>query len=465
MNPDQKHPEYDEFSKVWKRCRDAATGQRAIHKGGEEYLPKLEGQSTDEYDKYRSRALYYNATGRTVEGMKGLVFRKKPVLVTPEMMKPWLEDITMTGISFNGLAKKNLEEVMKVGRYGLLVDYPLAPQLVEGASLTINDAAKMDIRPYIAGYTAENILNWILERVGSKTILTNVFLNEPVLNTAYKKQIRQLTLQNGYYQQFVWASGDKGSWELIQTVTPFMNGKALDWIPFWFSAAEESDGSVQNPPIEDMVYVNISHYQNSADLENGAHVSGLPTPYITGIDASDTPKLALGTGTSWQLPNVDSKVGFVHVGADGFATLEKLMDRKENMLAALGARMIAPEKKAAEAAETAGIRRGGENSVLGDIAGTVEMSLQQALAFMAEWGGAKGDVRFEINKDFLPMPMDAASLTAWVKAWQSGAVSEETFFEALQAGEVVGETLTFEDEQERKADSPPPLGTMTNDTE
>lgn len=460
--PDDKNPGYTEYALVWTMCRDASTGQRAIHGGGVKYLPKLEGQSDDQFKAYKQRALYYNATGRTVEAMKGLTFRKKPFLDVPDKMKPWLADITMTGISFIGLAKKNMEEVLKVGRYGLLVDYPQAPALGDGASLTINDADLLDIRPYMVGYTAENILNWNNQRVGSKTILMDVFLNESVDDPEYKAQVRQLTLQSGYYQQNVWLMDKKNKWTLAKTITPLMAGRPLEWIPFWFSAAEESDGSIQNPPIEDMAYVNISHYQNSADLENGAHISGLPTPYITGIDTQTS--INLGTGTVLNLPDVNSKVGFLEVET-GFETLEKLMDRKENMLAALGARMIAPEKKAAEAAETAGIRRGGENSVLGDIAGTVEMALQQALSFMAKWAGLTGDVRFEINKDFLPMPMDASALTAWVKAWQSGAISEETFFEALQAGEVVGETLTFEHEQDRKAESPPPLGTMTNDAE
>jgi hypothetical protein len=52
---------------------------------------------------------------------------------------------------------------------------------------------------------------------------------------------------------------------------------------------------------------------NSADLENGAHVSGLPTPYITGIDEKTT--INLGTGTILTIPEANSKVGFLQVDA------------------------------------------------------------------------------------------------------------------------------------------------------
>lgn len=76
MKPDDTHDEYKEFAPVWKRCRDAATGQRAIQKGLTSYLPALAQQDDTEYKSYQSRALYYNATGRTVDAMTGLVFRK-----------------------------------------------------------------------------------------------------------------------------------------------------------------------------------------------------------------------------------------------------------------------------------------------------------------------------------------------------------------------------------------------------
>jgi hypothetical protein len=453
--PDDKHGDYTEYASVWKTCRDASTGQRAIHSNGTRYLPKLAGQSDEEYSAYKARAVYFNATGRTVEAMRGLVFRKTPTVTVPKTMEPWLEDITLSGITMGGLARKTLEDVLKVGRHGLLVDYPPPPNTE--TPLTISQAQAQNMRPFISPYTAETILNWRNDRVGSKTMLVQVFLYETVkYEPDYSEQIRELSLMDGFYQQIIWRKDkNKNEWFEYERIVPTVNGDALNLIPFWFVGPEETDGSVCNPPIEDLAYINISHYMNSADIENGAHVSGLPTPYITGLDEKTS--VNLGTGTVLIVPNENAKVGFLQVET-GFETLEKLMDRKEQQMAAIGARLIAPEKKAAEAAETAGIRRSGENSVLADIAGAVEMPIRQALQFMAEWAGISGEVTFEFNKDFLPMQMDAQMLTALVAAWQSGAISEHTFFENMQAGEIIMESVTFDDEVDRKAESTPPLG-------
>ena len=241
-----------------------------------------------------------------------------------------------------------------------------------------------------------------------------------------------------------------------------MNGSPIDEIPFFFLSPEETGCDVQSPPIEDLVNVNISHYKNSADLEHGAHMSGLPTPYITGID--DESPVMLGSATILKIPNPESQVGFMQVGAEGFASIEKLMDRKEQQMAALGARLIAPEKKQVEATETHQIRRGAENSVLASIVGNVERQIVKALEFMALWGGYETEIRYELNKDYIPNPMSPAMLKELTAAWQSGAISEQAYFEALQAGEMYGDSVNFEDERERKAETPPALGNL-DDTE
>ena len=46
--------------------------------------------------------------------------------------------------------------------------------------------------------------------------------------------------------------------------------------------------------------------------------------------------------------------------------------------------------------------------------------------------------------------MTAEQLKAHVAAWQAGALSEESLFEALKQGEVIAESLSFQEEAARK---------------
>lgn len=461
-NPDTTHKEYDDLAPTWKACRDASKGQRAIHAGGKDYLDKLSGQTDAEYEAYKKRAQFYNATGRTVDGMTGMVFRKQPKHEVPTGMEAWLNNINLAGKSLGGFAKDCVNETIKLGHGGILVDAPPAPESED--PLTIAEAELISLRPYMTLYKAEDILYWEFGQVRNVTVLTTVTLSEKYINADGEEdaQIRELVLAGGRYIQIIWRKASE-QWVIHDTIIPTKGGESLTEIPFYFLAEREPGTELQDPPIEDLVNVNISHYKNSADLENGAHVAGQPTPYATGVP-EDSEALHIGSRTAWMLPDAESQVGFLQCGSEGFASLEKLMDRKEQQMAALGARLIAPEKKAAETAETASIRRGGESSVLSSLAESVERQIEAALGYMAEWAGLDGDVRFELNKDYIVASMDAQMFTAWVSAWQSGAISDETFYEGLQSGELVAETLGFDDEQERKGDSAGALGELNDDS-
>ena len=73
---EQTHKQYDKRLPQWMRCRDAFGGTDEVKAAGEKYLPKLMDQTPAEYKAYKARALFYDATARTVEGLSGAILRK-----------------------------------------------------------------------------------------------------------------------------------------------------------------------------------------------------------------------------------------------------------------------------------------------------------------------------------------------------------------------------------------------------
>lgn len=124
-------------------------------------------------------------------------------------------------------------------------------------------------------------------------------------------------------------------------------------------------------------------------------------------------------------------------------------------MAVLGARMLFPEKKAAEAVETASMHRQGENSALAALALAVARALSEAMTIARNWIGASGETGIALNTDYLPTPMSPQMLVALIQAVQSGNISRRTFFANLQRGEIVAADTAFEDEQiEIEAEQP-----------
>lgn len=464
MPVNTKHPQYERMAGKWKRCRDVADGQDAVHLAGEAYLPKLKDQLSEDYEAYKRRALFYNATWRTIAGLNGMLFRKPMTVEAPASVVPLLDDVTMMGVPFQIFSEGVGEEALKVGRLGVLVDYPRA----DTTGMTMADAQRMKLRPCMQMYTAESIINWRVERVNDVPRLALVVLceTEMVQEDAFKQKAetryRVLSLEDGAYTVSVYKVELDKDVLLEGPFVPLMNGRPLDYIPFAFIGADDCTPEVDEPPLIDLVNVNLSHYRTTADLEHGAHFTGLPTAWIAGHTpatdaAGNAEKLYIGSAAAWIFKDPTAKAEYLEFKGEGLGALEKLLDRKERQMAILGARMLEQQKKAAETAESQSIFRKGEESALAATSQVVSLGLTRVLEWFSAWAGAAGECKAELNRDFFPQPMTAPMLTALVSAWQMGAMSDQTLFENLQRGEVVRQGKTLEEEQKEIQESAPKL--------
>lgn len=475
MPVDTPHPDYAVASKRWKRMRDNAAGQDAVHGATVAYLPRLKDEPDDRYKARLARSPFFEATARTVEGLVGMLFRKSPTVDCPAALKLLLEDVTKSGVSFEAFGKGLATEVVTVARVGVLVDYPAPPQREEGAPpLTKQDVDKLNLQPHMARYEAESVLDWDEQWLNNRTTLCMVRLKEiysepdPADEFVRKtgEQIRVLDLVEGTYRQRLYRRADQaGPFEQYgPDVFPQMNGKPMGYIPFQFFGAEGNGPGIEKPPLLAMANINISHYHTTADLEHGAHQTALPQPWVAGVSpligVEGQPvdsTLYIGGGDAWQFPHAETKVGMLEYSGQGLAALEARRASKEAQMAVLGARMLEPQKTGVEAAETAGIHRAGEQATLASQADVLSRGLLNVLTWFAEWAGISGAISVKVNKEFFPLNMTAQEITAVVGAWQNGALSPQEKFEKFQKGGLIRDDKKFEEHETEIANAPPTL--------
>ena len=443
------HPEYTKYFTQWRLMRDVVEGQDAVHGAGVRYLPRLGGQDNDEYDSYKARAVFYGATGRTVDGLTGMIFRKPPT-VEDGGMGDFIDDVTLDNDSLRSFAENITKEVMMVGRCGVLVEYPISN--TEG--LIQAEAERLNMQPYFTKYKAEDVLNWRTERVDNKVVLSEVRLHEVIevqtdeFDYESVKQLRVLDLFDGLYRVRLYQEV-KGDYELIAEFFPIANGANMTFIPFVFFSAEGTQASAMKPPLVDLAYVNISHYQTTADLEHGAHFTGLPTAVITGFTKEDVDKgdYTIGSARAWGFTNPDADAKFLEFTGQGLGALVERMESKQAQMASLGAQMLSGDTRRNESTETAGMRHMGENSILANIAQSITEGLNTCLEYAGLWLGVE-PATTELNRDFSPTPMTPQMLTALVSTWQTGVISMESLFENLKRGEVIRHDKEFDEEQD-----------------
>jgi hypothetical protein len=457
---DSKHANYEEYAKKWQRTRAACDGQDAVHSKGVLFLPKLAEQTDIDYRNYVERATYFNACGRTLEGLVGMVFRKEPSKEYPTALQSIVDDLDLSGNSIDRTAQLIMTELIRIGRFGLLVEYPQVNVEVNSQA----QASALNLRPYVTHYPAESILDWRIERINNAMQPTMIKLMESyevsksVFEYECRPQIRALLLENGVYLQRIYRKPDGGDWtQFGDDIIPAMRGNPLTAIPFWAFGSETNSLDLQQPPILDLADLNLAHYRVNADYERGCHFAGLPTPVLAGFQFDENSKVAIGSTTCLVSSEPTAKWGFLEFTGQGLTALLDNLKAKEAQMAAVGARMLSPEKAGVEAEGTLLMRTNGETSVLASLTMMVSENLQQILQFMAEWLNVGGEIKYELSTDYVPVGLTAQELDSLVKSWQSGAISYPTLFSALKRGEIISNGTTLEDEQELIANETPVL--------
>lgn len=413
-----------------------------------------------EYHEYIERAEFFNAVGRTRDGLHGLMMRKPPVIDgIPDNLMSYLDDVDGKGNSFDHFTSDLMNDFIPKNWGGILNDAPEG-----GDGLSVLEAERERLSPFMTYYKAEDIINWHYEVIGRKNVLVYVVLREKyegpsstdMFTLTVKTLYRALYLdENGDYTQSLY---DEAGEIPIQTIVPKKFGKPRKDIPFYFLATEPKKSI-----LEDLIDVNKSWYQINADYKSGLHYVSVPVPYTLGFTPQgeikydekgnqyqeDVEPIKIRSNSFIHFPEGCTGAGMLEFGGSGMGELRSAMSDCEERMAILGARIISQEKSGVEAAETAKIHRAGENSVLARMANEVSDVLSLVLDDYLEWcsNTQNIDTHVHLNTDYDVANMSTADLTAYVAAWQAGAISKQTLFSNLKEGEVIESTKTFDDEQ------------------
>jgi len=419
-----------------KRLDHELLGDQTFVKVDEEYLPRLSGQSQDMYNNYKKRAVFFAAMSRTVTALVGAIDRKPPTMKGSDKVKTFAEDVTGTGVSLAEFLCDLEAEVMISGRVSVCIDRKNSG----------------DNRPYLVFYKSEDTVNWFSNSYADfEEELSGMVFREcyygPSVENRYEQvkmeQYREYSMDDkGNVTVTIWRLTDKQNtnaedeWEVYNQYPVTNRGRPLGFLPCVSIVADGSPMECPKPPLLDLVDINIAHYRNSADYEHGMHWTALPTPYFTGLTDREN-EISIGSGTAIVLPEPTSKAGFLEFTGTGLSTIKTAMDHKENMMSALGARMLAGKMDQSTSAEVARINYSGETAALSNIAKSMSRGMTRLLQMVARWENIKGyeAIAVHLNEDYVDSKLAAADITALMGAYQGGVMSLESLIWNLDQGE------------------------------
>lgn len=443
-----RHPEYNNFLTSWTVMRDTYDGEESVKEKGETYLPMKTGvraiTNIDDrkqvYNDYKFRAEFPEIVAPTIRGSLGLVHAKNSSYKLPAQLDYLVKQCTKTGLTLSFLNNKVTEEILLMGRVGLLA--------------TIDDDSG---EFYIALYPAERIINWDMD----DGRLTWLVLDETRVkrNPATNKWVsveEYLALQINDAGFFTYTTytytgrKDKNNKKIFTRSEEKMatsKGRPLDYIPFVFGGSMDTEPSPNDIPMYGLARLALRAYRLDADYVNSLHFTSEPTPYVTGVDKNSAPD-AIGAGNLWILPGENATAGMLEFSGPGLEAQDRAISATFQRALMFGAQMFSDTRKNSESGEAMKTRFTSQTSTLKMIAESSALTIKTALRYIARWAGIdEAGVEVKPNLDFFDHQLNHQEILAIVSGWQSGAYSKQTMFENLQRGGIIDPGKKFDEEE------------------
>ncbi len=476
------HPQYDEYVYTWQTLRDAYAGSgnikpavvssnsarssTGIKQAGTRYLPRPEGMRLDsQYAAYRDRATCSGAPQWVALGLTGAIFRREPQLEVPSQLDPQMRNVTRTGLPLRTFAEEVVRDTLRMGRYGVLLDFPAPTVLPNGRVIPPPPGS----RPYWIPYATEEIVNWhVVEREGAEHI-DMIVLEEsvPMRQGAWgtddyfviKNQLQRRVLrlnEEGVYEVSVWVKvpatlgGQPATFMPTQTWIPDRMGEPLKFLPFVSMTPLSLKLDIVQSLLESLVEISYRYYRHSADYEHALHLTSLPTPWVSG-NLDPATELLIGSLVAWVLPD-GAQAGMLEYKGQGLQPHEHAMQQDLHDMAARGASLLEVAPLVPETMTAMLTRTQGSESPVQTLIRNVSEGLTTLLRWHCWWNGQSErlddpSVSYALNNKIAATTLAPQQLTALMQAYLNGTMSFETWYYNLQQGEVARPGVEVEEEQ------------------
>lgn len=420
--------------------RDVYGGTKTMRAAARDYLPQGPTEQDDEYDARLNRATLFPAMQRTVHGLAGMIFRKDPVFEDGVSEALWdhAQNIDLAGRSLASFARDSALDALVDGHSWILVEYPRVSG--ENAPASRAEERIRGLRPYWVSIPKTDAINWRYEIMDGRPVLTMFVYRaartvaDGAFGTSYVDTIRVLT--PGAFAEYEFVSDkNKGQWMLVDE-----GQTSLGYIPVVPVYANRTGAFESVPPLMDLAYENVDHYQVRSDHRFALKFAGSPMPVISGASLSG---IEWGANRALFLEDSGASATLLEASGNSLAASAQELRDIEGRMAALGLQMLVRESRAAETAQAKAIDKADSDSMLAVMAGQIEDALNEALAIHADYIGEE-QMYLSVNKDYRNQEIEPAMLLALLAQVEAGRLPLTEMWAIMQRGEILTDQFDAE---------------------
>lgn len=434
IDPSRTSLSYDKMASKWDLPKTLMGGTSAMQQAGYRYLPKHPAETARVYQERAKRVVLRNYFRRTVQKLVGRVL-SKPIVpsetVAPNIVS-YLKNIDLMGQGLNTFAQTWFQDALISGISYVLVDFPV----LKGEASLARQSQKSQ-RPYAVHIPAENLIAAQWETIEGNHRLSQIRVRETVVvydgfDEVEVPQIRVMTPQ-------IWETyraDNQGKWHLID------QGKnSLGEIPLVTLYTNRTGFMEASPPLEDLAYLNLEHYQIRSDQRNALNVASFPILAASGYDPEIDGPIEVGPNKVLTTSDTDGKYYYVEsTGAALEAGSRELADLEKSI------QLFGLQFDPGAVAETATARRLDAADAAAPLSAMVmglEDSLNSLLLLFHKWMGTPHTGSLTVQAALDRGANGTEEINQLLSLQKAGMIDKELLLREMTARGVLQDSLAF----------------------
>lgn len=405
-------------------------------------LYKHPEETDTSYTNRLAAATLYNVTALTLNALVGRVFREEPEVTdaVPDDIRALFSDIDLQGTHIWNFAQRVFTEAMAKGFCGVMVDYQQFTTVEPvDRPRTLEDDRQANLRPYWITLSPENVLAAYGSLVNGRWQLSHVRLREEqIIQEGWEERtiqrVRVLTPDS--WELWELQRGPRGGRERWNMIDSGVN--TFGSIPILFFYTECVGLTEARPPLLDLAYLNVEHWNNSSDQRNILTTSRFPMLAVSGIAEENIANLKIGPNRWLITPDPQAKWYYVEPTGAAIQAGANSLDRLEAQMTQYGAEFLR-ERGVNEGTIGRVLDSSESTSTLAQYATMFGMYLGQLFALTARWmrmdASDVGFVRFKV--DLTLGGTEASVLNTLTAARNNRDISRTGYLRQLTARKVL----------------------------
>lgn len=458
---------YEKMAPKWMMADALLGGTETMRAAGEVYLPQHPHETKLNYQERLNTTTLYNMFTLTLDSLVGKPFsdRLEPNEDVPDEIKELLSDIDCEGNDIHSFGRHWFRQSLAKCYSHVLIDMPQSVT-PDGRVRTMADDIEEAVRPYAVFIEPENVIFIREAEINGEKVPIHVRIRQ-CIKRPYG--FTEIDVHQIRVYDLVQPDPARDDYKVICTTYELTKDKnkkdvwlpvgpsvvmEIDRIPLVTYYADRKDLMYGTPPLEDLAYLNIRHWQSTSDQYNILTVARFPMLAVSGAyDAPEQNVMAIGPRQLLATRAENGKFYYVEHSGKAIQAGKEDLEVLEQQMASYGAEFLR-KRPGAQTATARALDSAEAMSPLQDMTFRFSDALAKMLHFFAKWMGLEEGGSIKIATDFGPEEVSDVDLRSLNEARRNRDLSRQKYLEEMVRRGALAEDFKFEENLEELASEP-----------